>query len=133
LLSESIASAGSVVPFYFQHTLGGSDINGNPALSSYQDYRFRAPNLLLLRESFEHSIWGPFGFSFMADQGRVALTRGDIGFDHLKHSFATGFTLRAGGFPMVFVMFAWGGSEGHHTIFNMNTALLGGSSRPSLQ
>jgi hypothetical protein len=34
---------------------------------------------------------------------------------------------------MVFVMFAWGGSEGHHTIFNMNTALLGGSSRPSLQ
>jgi len=133
LLSESIASAGSVVPFYFQHTLGGSDISGNPALGSYQDYRFRAPNLLLLRESFEHSIWGPFGFSFMADQGRVALTRGDIGFDHLKHSFATGFTLRAGGFPMVFVMFAWGGSEGHHTIFNMNTALLGGSSRPSLQ
>lgn len=71
----SITSATSVVPFYFQHTLGGSDINGVPWLSSYQDYRFRAPNLLVLRESFEHSIWGPFGFQFMADQGRVALTR----------------------------------------------------------
>ncbi|HYL14673.1 MAG TPA: alkaline phosphatase family protein [Terriglobales bacterium] len=58
----SITSATSVVPFYFQHTLGGSDINGVPWLSSYQDYRFRAPNLLVLRESFEHSIWGPFGF-----------------------------------------------------------------------
>jgi hypothetical protein len=49
----------------------------------------------------------------------------------MKHSFATGLTLRAGGFPMVSVMFAWSGNEGNHTIFNMNTALLGGSSRPS--
>jgi hypothetical protein len=38
----------------------------------------------------------------MADEGRVALTRGDVGFSHLKHSFAAGLTLRAGGFPMVF-------------------------------
>ena len=132
LLSESINSASSVVPFYFQQTLGGGDINGSPSLSSFQDYRFRAPNILLLHESFEHSIWGPLGFAFMADQGRVALTRGDIGFDHLKHSFATGLTLRAGGFPMVFLLLAWGGGEGTHTIANMNTSLLGGSSRPPL-
>jgi hypothetical protein len=132
LVSESIASGTSAVPFYFQQTLGGADIDGAPSLSSYQDYRFRAPNVLLLQEDFEHSIWGPFGFRFMADQGRVALTRGDIGFSHMKHSFATGLTLRAGGFPMVNLMFAWGGSEGNHTIFNMNTALLGGSARPSL-
>jgi len=132
LLAESAASAGSVVPFYFQPTLGGSDINGNPVLSSYQDYRFRAPNLLLLRESFEHSIWGPFGFTFTADQGKVALIRSDIDFQNLKHSFATGFTLRAGGAPQVFLLFAWGGSEGHHTIASMNTSLLGGSVRPSL-
>lgn len=132
VLSESINSATSAVPFYFQQTLGGSDIDGALALGSYQDYRFRAPNLLLLQENFEHSIWGPFGVKFMADQGRVALTRSDVGFDHLKHSFAAGLTLRAGGFPMVSMMFAWGGAEGHHNIFNMNTSLLGGSSRPSL-
>jgi hypothetical protein len=132
LLSESINSATSAVPFYFQQTLGGSDINGALALGSYQDYRFRAPNLLLLEESFEHSIWGPFGLKFMADEGRVALTRGDLGFSHLRHSFAGGFTLRAGGLPMVSLMFAWGGPEGHHNIFNMNTSLLGGSARPLL-
>lgn len=132
LLSESINSATSAVPFYFQQTLGGSDINGALALGSYRDYRFRAPNLLLLQESFEHSIWGPFGLKFMTDQGRVALTRGDLGFNHLKHSLAAGLTLRAGGFPMVSLMFAWGGPEGHHNIFNMNTSLLGGSSRPLL-
>ena len=80
-LSESITSGTSVVPFYFQQTLGGSDINSAMTLGSYQDYRFRVRrNVLLLQESFEHSIWGPFGLKFMADQGRVALTRGDLGF-----------------------------------------------------
>jgi hypothetical protein len=131
LVSESINSATSSVPFYFQQTLGGADVNGAMALGTYQDYRFRAPNLLLLQESFEHSIWGPFGLKFMVDQGRVALTRGDLGFDHLRHSIAAGLTLRAGGFPMVSLMFAWG-PEGHHNIFNMNSSLLGGSARPTL-
>lgn len=132
LLSESINSATSAVPFYFQQTLGGQDINSAMALPSYQDYRYRAPNLLLLQESFEHSIWGPFGFKFMADQGRVALTRGDLGFSHLRHSYGAGFTLRAGAFPMVQLMFAWGGPEGHHNIFNLNNSLLGGAARPLL-
>jgi hypothetical protein len=131
LLSESMNSA-SIVPFYFQQTLGGQDINSNLTLGSYQDYRFRAPNLLLLQENFEHSIWGPFGLKFMADEGRVATTRGDLGFSHLRHSFAAGLTLRAGGFPMVQMMFAWGGPEGHHNIFNLNSSLLGGSARPPL-
>lgn len=115
-----------------QQTLGGSDINSALALGSYRDYRYRAPNLLLLQESFEHSIWGPFGLKLMADEGRVAVTRGDLGFSHLRHTFAGGLTLRAGGFPMVSLMFAWGGPEGHHNILNMNTSLLGGSSRPFL-
>ena len=132
LLSESMNSSTSAVPFYFQQTLGGSDVNGAMSLGSYRDYRYRAPNLLLLQETFEHSLWGPFGVKFLADQGRVALTRSEVGFDHLKHSFAGGFTLRAGGFPMVSLMFAWGGSEGHHNVFNMNTSLLGGSARPLL-
>jgi hypothetical protein len=130
-LSESMNSVNSV-PFYFQQTLGGQDINSSLALGSYQDYRFRAPNLLLLQESVEHSIWGPFGLKFMADQGRLALTRGDLGFSHLRHSYAAGLTLRAGGFPMVSLMFAWGGPEGHHNIFNMGSSLLGGSTRPRL-
>jgi hypothetical protein len=122
----------SHVPFYFQPTLGGQDINSSLALGSYQDYRFRAPNILLLQENIEHSIWGPFGLKFVADQGRVAVTRGDLGFSHLRHSYAAGLTLRAGGFPMVSMMFAWGGPEGHHNIFNMNSSLLGGSARPRL-
>lgn len=131
LLSESMNSVVKV-PFYFQPTLGGQDIDSNLTLPSYQDYRYRAPNSLLLQETVEHSIWGPFGVKFLADQGRVAVDRGDLGFSHLRQSYAAGLTLRAGGFPMVQMMFAWGGSEGHHNIFNMNSSLLGGGARPRL-
>ncbi|HZD94248.1 MAG TPA: hypothetical protein VE133_08340, partial [Candidatus Sulfotelmatobacter sp.] len=129
----SMTPGGDVVPFYFQPTLGGADLNGNPSLSSYQDYRFRAPNLLLFQENFEHSLgkW-PVGFTLRADQGKVALTRGDLGSNHWNHSYAVGATLRAGGFPQVYLLFAFGGNEGTHTLVNMNTSLLGTSARPSL-
>ena len=70
------------------------------------------PNLLLLQESFERSIWGPFGAKLMAEQGWGALTRGDLGFSHLRHSYAGGLTLRAGAFPMVSLMFALGWARG---------------------
>lgn len=131
-ISESIVPAGHVLPFYLQPTLGGSDINGSSFLASFQDYRFRAPNVLLLRGSFEHSIYGPLGFAFNVDEGKVALTRGNIDFSHLAHSYSAGFTLRAGGFPQVFLLFAWGGHEGTHTIAQMNSSLLGAGGRPSL-
>jgi len=87
----------------------------------------------LIRESFEHSIWKwPVGFMLMADEGKVALTRGDLGPNPWIHSFATGLTLRAGGFPQVSLLFSWGGNEGTHTSANVNASLLGGSARPSL-
>ena len=129
----SMTPGGDIVPFYFQPTLGGSDINGNQSLSSYQDFRFRAPNVLLIRENFEHSIGSlPLGFTFMVDEGKVALTRGGLGSSPWIHSFSAGLTLRAGGFPQVYLLFSWGGSEGTHTIANLNNSLLGGSARPSL-
>ena len=131
-LAESMTPGANVVPFYFQPTLGGVDINGNASLSSFQDFRFRAPNVMFFRQSLEHSIWGPFGFSVMIDEGKVGLTRGDLGSNPWIHSFSTGLTLRAGGFPQVYLLFAWGGGEGTHTIANLNTSLMGGSARPSL-
>lgn len=130
-IEESAASSASTIPFYFQPTLGGSDIDGVASLPSFADYRFRAPNLLLLRERFEHSIWGPLGFEALADEGRVSLTRSDLGFGSLRHSFAAGITVRAGGFPLIQMLFSWGGGEGTHTIFGINSALMGGASRPT--
>ena len=88
---------------------------------------------MLFRQSFEHSLGKlPAGFIFMADEGQVATTRGGLGFGNLVHSFAAGITLHAGGFPVLSVLFAWGGNEGTHTLAQVNGSLLGGSARPSL-
>jgi hypothetical protein len=132
-LAESMTPGGNLVPFYFQPTLGGVDLNGSSSLNSYQDFRFRAPNVMLFRQSFEHTVWNlPLGIAFMADEGKVGLTRDDLGSNPWIHSFSAGLTLRAGGFPQVYLLFAWGGKEGTHTIANVNTSLLGGGGRPSL-
>jgi hypothetical protein len=133
LWTSSYTSNGNVVPFFLDPTLGGSDINGTTLLPSYADYRFRGPDLMLLRGSFEHSLGKlPAGFKFFVDEGRVGLHPGDLGFSHLAHSYAAGLTLHAGGLPVVDLLFAWGGKEGTHTIANVSNSLLGGTTRPPL-
>jgi hypothetical protein len=132
-MNQSYVPTGHVVPFYFQPTLGGSDINGNPALASYQDYRFRAPDTLLFRASFEHSISKyPIGVTAMIDEGKVGFNPGDLDFSHFIHSYSVGLTFRAGGFPVMLFLFSWGGHEGTHTSATVDTSLLGGATRPSL-
>ena len=122
------------MPFYLDPTIGGSDINGTAVLPSYADYRFRGPDLMVFRGSFEHSIYKwPIGAKFMVDEGRVGLTSGQLGFDHLAHSYAAGLTIHAGGLPVIDLLFAWGGHEGNHTIATVDNSLLGGASRPPLQ
>ena len=73
-ISESFAGQGSVVPFYFSPTIGGSDINGTAMLASYPDYRFRGPDLLLFRGTVEHSIGKlPVGALFSVDEAKIGL------------------------------------------------------------
>jgi hypothetical protein len=133
LLTGSAAAAGNAVPFYFDPTAGGSDIDGNPILASYPDYRFRSPNVVLLRGAFEHSLPKvPLGVYFSADAAKSPLTRSDIDFSNLRTSYAVGLTVHAGGLPVVYLLFAWGGNEGTHTTFSISNTLLGGSARPSL-
>jgi hypothetical protein len=133
LMTGSAAGARSAVPFYFDPTLGGSDLNGQPLLPSYPDYRFRAPNLILLRETIEHAIPKvPLGAYFSVDEAKVGLRRDDINFTDLRRSYTVGLTVHAGGLPVVYLLFAWGGGEGNHTTFSVSNVLLGASARPSL-
>ena len=132
VMSKSGVDPQSVVPFYFQQTIGGSDINGFRALPSYADYRFRGQDIFLTQIAFEHSVYGPVGMFLAADGGQVAGQGETLDFGALKRSFCVGITMRAGGFPAVVVSYATGGPEGHHVIFTVSTVLLGGSSRPSL-
>ena len=132
-MTGSVANAHSVVPFYFDPSIGGSDINGQPLLASFPDYRFRAPNLIVLRETVEHAVPKlPLGVYFSADQGKVAMHRDDIDFSNLRKSYTAGLTVHAGGLPVVYLLFSWGGNEGNHTTFSVSNVLLGASARPSL-
>jgi hypothetical protein len=133
LMTGSIADAHSNVPFYFDPTIGGSDLNGNAILPSYPDYRFRAPNLILLRGTVEHSLPKiPLGAYFSVDAAKSALTRSDIDFSNLRQSYTVGLTVHAGGLPVVYLLFSWGGKEGTHSTFSVSNVLLGASARPSL-
>jgi len=127
--TTSTTSGLNRVPFYLQPTVGGSDINGQPMLAAYDDYRFRAPAFAVLQETFEHSIAGPIGGYVMLEQGAV----GDHGIplQPLLQSYTVGVTLRAGGFPLVNLSFAWN-RDSHHTIAAISPTLIGGSSRPSI-
>ena len=133
LISKSQVGNSAAVPFYLQRTLGGSDINSQRALASYDDYRFRGPHLMLFQESIEHALWGPIGASLLVEQGRVAAQGEGLSFSGLKHSVGVGATLRAGGFPVVTASWHTGGPEGRHFIFSIDTSLLGGGARPTLQ
>jgi hypothetical protein len=132
-IQESIADAGRTVPFYFDPTMGGSDINGKSILASYPDYRFRAPNLLLIHGAYEQSLGKiPIGVFLGIDEAKVGLRRDNISFSHMRHSASVGLTVHAGGLPVIYLLFAWGGKEGHHTVSTISDALLGSGSRPSL-
>ena len=121
------------MPFYFQRTIGGSDIDGDRVLASYDDYRFRGPNVIILQQTFEHVVWGPVGVFASAEQGRVALLGESLTQGRLRKTYGGGVTLRAGGVPMVSVWWATGGGEGSHVAVTMGSSLLGGSARPSLR
>jgi len=125
-LAESITPAGHFVPFYFQPTLGGGDIDKERNLASFADYRFRAPNALLLRAQYEQPLpkISFLGVVFRAETGKVANSRGDIDLTHLRHSFGTGLSLRAGNFPYLIFMYAWAGGEGHHTFADLNLSAI---------
>jgi hypothetical protein len=134
-ITESITPAGHVVPFYFQPTLGGGDIDKERTLASFADYRFRAPNALLFRGEYEQPLpkYSFLGLVFRADTGKVGNSRGDMDLSHLRHSFGAGFTVRALNFPYLVFMYAWAGGEGHHTFADVNlSAISAGGGSTSL-
>ena len=130
---ESIAPAGHVVPFYFQPTIGGGDIDKQRTLASFLDYRFRAPNALLLRAQYEQPVpkLDFLGVVFRYDTGKVALRRDDIELSHFRHSFGAGITIRAGNFPYVSLMYTWAGGEGQHTFVDVNLSSISSSGGPA--
>ena len=130
-VSSSPFDEAGQVPFYLQPTIGGSDINNQRILASFDDYRFRAPHVIAAQFSFEHSIWGPVGAFVSLEKGKATQQRSALDFSDLLTSYSAGFTVRAGGAPVITGSWNWG-SSGNRLIVTMDASLLGGSARPSL-
>jgi hypothetical protein len=130
----SAASAGNAVPFYLQETLGGSDIDSQPTLLAFRDYRFRGPDLLMLQAQYYRKICETCGLcrkgwvltacehlGFMADYqaGQVALRGSDFDLSRMRQSFGGGIAIYLGKDVVFYMGAAFGGGEGTHTYFNV--------------
>lgn len=123
LLTASYFSTNHFVPFYFQPTLGGTDIDGVDTLRGLVDYRLRAPNRILYQAEFYHNIQGPIGIYGFYDVGKVALTSGDLGFAHLRHDVGVGVYFKVENKIVVRGYIGFGAGEGSHPNFKLPSAL----------
>lgn len=78
------------MPFYLQKTIGGSDIDNQPTLRAFKDYRFRGPDLMTVQAEYDRklcqacavckegilrSVCLHLGLVVAYDAGRVAVQR----------------------------------------------------------
>jgi len=130
--SVSDASSGNAVPFYLQETLGGSDIDNQPTLRAFKDYRFRGPDLLMVQAEYDRktcvtctpckegiirTVCSHLGLLVAYDAGKVALQNGDLDFSGMRQSFGGGVAIYLGKDVIFRMAVALGGGEGTHTYF----------------
>lgn len=97
----------STVPFYYEPTLGGADIDNFDTLRGFADYRFRGPDDWLGQVEYGHSIWGPVGVFFFYDVGQVALS-----LDKLHQDYGLGAAVTVASRTVIRAYLAFGGGEG---------------------
>jgi hypothetical protein len=101
----------SAIPFYYQPTLGGTDINGFDTLRGFDDYRFRAPDDWLAQVEYSHPIWGPIALLVFCDVGKVALGTPQLNFADLRQDFGVGATVTVVSRMVLRAYFAFGSGE----------------------
>lgn len=118
-ISMSNTGAAQAMPFYLQETIGGSDIDNQPTLRAFRDYRFRGPNSFLLQTEFDRRIIGPVGLLLFYDAGKVTLARSDLNFSNLHQGFGGGLSFFLAGKVVFRAYVGLGGGEGAHPYFGI--------------
>ena len=114
-LTLAQTAAGNTVPFYLQDTLGGTDVNGDPALRGFADYRFRDPDNMVFEVEFNRRIWKPLGIMVFYDTGQVVAHASDLSFARMRQSVGGGLTLWSATKVVFRAYVGLGGGEGTHT------------------
>jgi hypothetical protein len=130
--SVSDTSGANAVPFYLQETLGGSDIDNQPTLRAFKDYRFRGPDLMMVQAEYDRKICqactpckqgivrtvcSHLGLLVAYDAGTVALQKSDLNFSDMRQSFGGGVAIYLGKDVIFRMAVALGGGEGTHSYF----------------
>jgi hypothetical protein len=113
-LAISDTSRGNVVPFFMQETLGGSNVNGEPTLRGFADYRFRARDLTLIQVEYDHRVWGPLGLLAFYDTGQAANAASDLSLAKMRNTFGFGTSFWFGNKPWFKIYVGLGSGEGAH-------------------
>jgi hypothetical protein len=111
-------SASGVVPFYFQPTLGGSDIESRLTLRGFDDYRFRALDAAMVSVDYRIPVFDPIGAMIFYDAGNVGNSVSALSFAHARQDGGTGVTLRIQKNVIAQVYFGWGAGHGSHFGYN---------------
>jgi hypothetical protein len=90
LVLASRTTGSNVVPFFYQPTLGGSDIESRQTLRGLDDSRFRGADLALVQVEYGRHIHDPVGLKVFYDAGTVGSTLGDLSIGHFKHDVGVG-------------------------------------------
>lgn len=117
LATASYVDSGRSVPFFFQPTLGGTDVNGLDTLRGLVDYRLRAPNRVLFQSELDHNIAGPVGIYGFYDVGKVALLPRGLELGSMRHDIGVGIYLKVEDKIVVRGFIGFGGGEGSHPNF----------------
>jgi hypothetical protein len=120
LVLASRTAGSNVVPFFYQPTLGGSDIESRQTLRGLDDYRFRGPDLALLQVEYSRTVRDPLGGMIFYDGGAVGSIFGDLSIGHFKHDVGVGLTISLQKRLVFDAFVATGGGRGVRLGYNFN-------------
>jgi hypothetical protein len=112
LVAASRTDSTSVVPFYMQPTVGGSDINSQVSLRGFHNYRFRDRNAISSNVEYSVPIRDPVGLLLFYDAGTVGPTLSSLSFAHLRQDGGFGATFRIQNTVVAQTYIAWGAGHG---------------------
>jgi hypothetical protein len=84
------AEAGQDVPFYYQPSLGGSQV-----LRGFREFRFQDRNSLFLTAEYRWEAWWALDGAFFVDAGTVAFDRKDLDLRAMDVSYGVGFRVHS--------------------------------------
>jgi len=118
LVSTTATEGTGVAPFYFQPTLGGSDIESRPTLRGFNDYRFRAPDAAMIGVEYGMPVYNPIGALVFYEAGTVGNTIGDLSFAHARQDAGYGISLRLLKTVIAEAYLGYGAGHGAHFGYN---------------